>query len=125
METRFAKLILLQLHMPGSLVPGPPLHLVAFSWAGFSEATSKEVWAHARLPQAIVSTAAHRIDITRTPCSTIVTPSNGARMRAREADFPTSSRHVGFSESAPGHRSPGFLQSFQKPTALAVSLRVE
>src|ERR1039458_3811563 len=99
METRFAKLILLQLHMPGSLVPGPPLHLVAFSWAGFSEATSKEVWAHARLPQAIVSTAAHRIDITRTPCSTIVTPSNGARMRAREADFPTSSRHVGFPES--------------------------
>src|ERR1039457_896810 len=92
---RFAKLILLQLHMPGSPVPGPPLHLVAVS----REATSNEVWPHTRLPQAIVSTAAHRIDITRTPCSTIVTPSNGARMRAREADFPTSSRHVGFPES--------------------------
>ena len=75
MEMRFAKLILLQLHLPGALVPGPPLHPVAFSWAGFTEATSKEVWAHARLPQAIVNTAIHRIGVTRTPDSPILTPS--------------------------------------------------
>ena len=52
-----------QRHMPGSVVPGPPLHPAEFPWAGFTEATSKEFCAQAILAQTIANTAIHRINI--------------------------------------------------------------